>query len=276
MTRVRANGLELHCNRFWSGPGGERPIVVCVHGLAVVDNAATSFVVGFHLALHAEVIVYDLRGHGRSDKPPSGYTVNDHVTDLFALLDALGITSPVHLVGFSYGGAIAMVAAMRHPERTASVCLFDGLVPVPGWDRDLVAEVSQFRVWEDEARSQLLAGDELEQLVAARAAESFGLRPRRAAAASRRVRELMATTTLRRDMECEPAYGPEDFARVTCPVLGFYGDRSTCYWLVDRLRELLPDITIQTIEGADHLGVFWRLEETRPALCRFIGLPAGT
>jgi hypothetical protein len=56
-------------------------------------------------------------------------------------------------------------------------------------------------------------------------------------------------------------------------VLGIYGDRSDVFWLTLRLPGLLPDLTLHTIAGADHLGVFWRLEETRPLLCRFIGLP---
>jgi pimeloyl-ACP methyl ester carboxylesterase len=272
MARAFANGLDFHVSHFRSGPPGDRPVVVCVHGLAVVDNAATSLVVGFHLATKADVYVYDLRGHGRSEKPPSGYTVADHAGDLLALLDALGLDQPVHLVGFSYGGAIAMVAAMRAPGRAASVSLFDGLVPVAGWEKDLFSLVREYLESEDAARARGVPDEEVEQAVIEQSMQKFGLRRRRATGAVRRVRELYATTTLRADMDREPSYEKEDFARIDCPVLGIYGDRSECYWLTDLLPGLVRDLTLHTIVGADHLGVFWRPDETRPLLSRFLGL----
>lgn len=274
MATATANGLDFHIGRYRTGPAGDRPVVMCIHGLAVVDNAATSFVVGFHLTTHAEVLVYDLRGHGRSDKPPSGYGVADHAADLVALLDALAVTAPVHLIGFSYGGAIAMVAAMQAPERMASVSLLDGLVPVAGWEEDLFGLVRQYLEWEEQARAQHLDDDEIQRMVTRQVMVKFGLKPRRAANVTARVRELFATTTLREDMRREPSYGKEDFGRIECPVLGIYGDRSECYWLTDRLPTLVRDLTLHTVAGADHLGVFWRLEETRPLIRRFIGLPA--
>src|SRR4051812_15017918 len=114
MPRVHANGIDFYVNRFRTHEDrGHRPVVVCVHGLAVVDNAATSFVMGFHLAKRADVYAYDLRGHGRSEKPPTGYRAEDHAADLIALIDALEIDEPVHLIAFSYGGAPAIVATMR-------------------------------------------------------------------------------------------------------------------------------------------------------------------
>jgi pimeloyl-ACP methyl ester carboxylesterase len=158
----------------------------------------------------------------------------------------------------------------------ASVSLLDGLVPAPGWEDDVSGLVRQYHVWEDEARARHLDDAAIEDAVVGQVQATFGLRPRRARAVTRRVRDLFATTTLRADMAAEPAYAPADFARVTCPVLGIYGDRSDLFWLTVRLPGLLADLTLHTVAGADHLGVFWRLEETRPLLRRFIGLPART
>ena len=117
MATVRANGVELRVNRYRVGADGDRPVVVFVHGLGIVDHSGLAFTLGMPLATDAEAILYALRGHGHSEVVASGYRVADHVADLIALLDALGVRAPVHLVGCSYGGAVAVTAAARHPGR---------------------------------------------------------------------------------------------------------------------------------------------------------------
>jgi len=63
------------------------------------------------------VIALDLRGHGRSDKPASSYSMEEIQSDLRAALDALEVNEPFILVGHSFGGAIASEFAFNHPER---------------------------------------------------------------------------------------------------------------------------------------------------------------
>jgi len=272
MPIVHANGLDFHVNRFRTKADIERPIVVCVHGLAVVDNASSSFTFGFHLAQWADVITYDLRGHGRSDKPSSGYHVADHVDDLLGLLDALEITEPVHIAGFSYGGAIVMAAAVREPERMATVSLLDGHVPVAGWEESLFNAVRQFQIWTDDARALGLPDDAIEQMIIQQVKQKYGFPNRRATAITQRVHHMFTSTTLREDMRSEQVFDKDDYSRIACPVLGIYGDQSDLYWLMDILPTLVPDVSLHTIAGADHLGVFWRLEETRPLVCEHMGL----
>jgi pimeloyl-ACP methyl ester carboxylesterase len=87
---VHTNGVELRVNRYWVGPRDEdRPVVVFVHGLGIVDHSGLSFTLGMPLANVADVVLYALRGHGRSEVPPTGYRLDDHVADLAGLLDAL-------------------------------------------------------------------------------------------------------------------------------------------------------------------------------------------
>jgi hypothetical protein len=45
------------------------------------------------------------------------------------------------------------------------------------------------------------------------------------------------------------------------------------YWMTGRLPALLDDVRIETIAGADHVDVFWHLDEIRPLVRRFVGLP---
>lgn len=77
------------------------------------------------------VIVADVRGHGRSAKPPGPYSVPQFANDIFALLDHLEIDA-IHLVGLSMGGMIGLQMAVGQPERFKSLTIVNSgpeLVP---------------------------------------------------------------------------------------------------------------------------------------------------
>lgn len=75
-----------------------------------------------HLAARHRVIAYDLRGNGRSDAPDEPMQMTTFVDDAMALLDSLGV-GRAHLYGQSFGGMIAIEAALIHPERVRSIVL---------------------------------------------------------------------------------------------------------------------------------------------------------
>jgi pimeloyl-ACP methyl ester carboxylesterase len=68
------------------------------------------------LAPHFRVIAPDLRGHGWSEAPAGGYEKEQLASDIFALLDTLGV-SRVTWVGHDWGGYTGFLAALRAPER---------------------------------------------------------------------------------------------------------------------------------------------------------------
>lgn len=119
---VLPSGLRLHALR-WDGSG--RPFLL-VHGLA--SNCRTWEAVGDDLAEagHPAVAV-DLRGHGRSDRPESGYEFPTLVSDLLALIDLLGWRArrPV-VAGQSTGGNLAVELAAREPGAVGAVVGVDG------------------------------------------------------------------------------------------------------------------------------------------------------
>src|SRR3954470_6559649 len=123
MPNIPADGLNLHYQQAGSGPD-----VVLIHG--VTGDLSIWFLCRAMQALGEtrRVTAYDLRGHGYSDAPPTGDTSADHAADLFALLDELGIGRAT-LVGHSFGGVIALHAAVLAPERVEAVVLSDPYFP---------------------------------------------------------------------------------------------------------------------------------------------------
>ena len=73
---------------------------------------------------HYRIISYDKRGHGLSDAPSGEYSLGDHVSDLAAVLDHLGIER-LALAGVSVGGLIAQGFALAQPERLSALILCD-------------------------------------------------------------------------------------------------------------------------------------------------------
>lgn len=107
----------------------DAPTVVFVHGL-VMDNLSS-----FYYTLAAPLakagfgtVLFDLRGHGLSERPPTGYTPEESAEDLVAVLDEIGVTEPVFLLGNSYGGVVAMHAAVGAPDRVGGVVLVESAV----------------------------------------------------------------------------------------------------------------------------------------------------
>ncbi len=68
-------------------------------------------------SLENRVIALDLRGHGLSDQPASGYDMPQLVQDLETALTLLKVKGKIVLVGHSFGGAVATEYALKHPDR---------------------------------------------------------------------------------------------------------------------------------------------------------------
>ena len=71
-------------------------------------------------------VLYDIRGHGRSGAPPTGYRVVDFADEAVGLLDALAIDR-AHIVGLSLGGSVVARVAVRHPDRIRSVTIIGSM-----------------------------------------------------------------------------------------------------------------------------------------------------
>jgi pimeloyl-ACP methyl ester carboxylesterase/DNA-binding SARP family transcriptional activator len=104
---------------------GREPAILGVHGSA--GHAYLFRTWGEALSPEIRVVAVDLRGHGLSDKPPSGYTVDDHVQDLLDLIAALALPRPI-LLGHSLGGSITTFVAEAAGDRIGGLVLLDAVV----------------------------------------------------------------------------------------------------------------------------------------------------
>ncbi|MBC7770747.1 MAG: alpha/beta hydrolase [Phycisphaerales bacterium] len=136
-----ANGL-----RFAYVEQGERdgPVVLMLHGYT--DSHRSFDLLRPHLPESWRAIALTQRGHGRSDKPDTGYDIASMAADVRAFLDALNIERAV-IVGHSMGAAVALQAAAAYPERVCGAVLIGAFAGYRGNENvaGLVEEVARFK-----------------------------------------------------------------------------------------------------------------------------------
>ncbi|MEU0373997.1 alpha/beta fold hydrolase [Streptomyces sp. NPDC006283] len=241
MAVISANGVDLHVERMaarGTAEGTTPPIVVFVHGM-LVDSLVTYYftLAPSFAAAGIEVIMYDLRGHGRSERLARGYTLDDFVDDLDALLDKLAVTEPVHLVGNSYGGTIAFSYAAHRPDRVASVSAIESEPATRAWSRKMATNLRRASVE--------FAREDLHE----RLTEQHGPHvSRRLRSASR----LLNSSTMAQDLPASHVLDEEQIRSLRCPVLAIYGSESELAAQAPWLRSLLPDCRTVVVPGQEH------------------------
>lgn len=113
MPTMRVRDVDL----YYEVTGEGQPLLF-IHGLGSSGRDWELQMAAFSDRYH--VITFDLRGHGRSNKPPGPYTVPMFAADTTELMKALGI-APAHVVGLSLGGAVAFQLAVDVPEVVRSL-----------------------------------------------------------------------------------------------------------------------------------------------------------
>lgn len=250
MVMIRANGLGQHVQRL--RPPHRRPYatVVFVHGAFIDSLASYYFTLGPRFAEAGfDAVMYDLRGHGRSERPPSGYALEHFTADLDALLDELGIAHPVHLVGNSFGGTVALDFVVHRPERVATVTVVESGPASRSWSRTMTNALrhagdmgdDEALVWFTEQYGTLSStrtGD---------ARHDAHIRRLGRAAA-----KLVRSTTIAEDMPTGRVLTDEQLAGVRCPVLLVNGQEGLVAAESARLRSLLPHCRVAVVPGQKH------------------------
>jgi pimeloyl-ACP methyl ester carboxylesterase len=115
---IDIGGTTLH----YATSGAGEPILL-IPGLGL-DHSYYRFGMPL-LARHLQVLAVDPRGIGRSTKSPPPYTVEAWADDFAVMIDKLGF-GPIHVLGSSLGGSMALALAQRHPGKLKSLMVVGG------------------------------------------------------------------------------------------------------------------------------------------------------
>ena len=116
------NGLRLHYKQAGSGP----PLML-LHGSPLTSRSWSGIIP--RLAERFTVVAPDLRGHGQSEKPETGYEVHTMAEDIRQLILQLQFPS-VNIVGHDLGGIVAYVYAAQHMDQVRRLGILEA--PIPG------------------------------------------------------------------------------------------------------------------------------------------------
>lgn len=130
--------------RVVRGGSGDGPLVVFEAGMSA--PAASWVHTQRQIAGHCRTLSYDRAGYGGSDVDPHDRSLERIVDDLTTVLDLLGESAPVVLVGHSWGGPIIRLFAARHPDRVAGLVFVDSSVAETMTPRNARLGAASFRI----------------------------------------------------------------------------------------------------------------------------------
>jgi pimeloyl-ACP methyl ester carboxylesterase len=253
MPKIHANGLDFHYQQ-----AGEGRDVLLIHG--VTGDLSIWFLcqaMGV-LGRSFRVTAYDLRGHGYSDVVPSGYTSADQAADTIAIMDALSIDRAM-LVGHSFGGVIALHAAVLCPDRVEAMVLSDPYFPALRHLED----VSRWGHWQNfraqAAEAGVTLSDEhwydigkfFDQVLHLDGDQLLRFRQAVGLPGLRRLLRL-AETTCGDDAKSAAGLTDELIRGVTQQALAIFGEHSPFLATADYLAEHLPQCVKVLVPGAKH------------------------
>ena len=218
-----------------------------------------------------QVIRYDLRGYGKSEPVDGEF---NHIDDLVAVLNALGLKEPAVLMGCSMGGGLAMDFALTHPSRVRALIMVgsgpSGLdldVPTPAkfaeaekafeaGDLDLVCEI-ETQIWFDGT------GRAPEQVNQAMRKLAYEMNRQALAHEARQLGKRLPNTQT-------PAF--DRLSDLKIPVLIIVGAHDTPYILAaaDYMVERIPSSQKVIIEDAAHLPNMDQPEEFQAIVTNFL------
>jgi pimeloyl-ACP methyl ester carboxylesterase len=251
-TIVADDGVRLAVERLGSGP----PFLM-VHGFTGAKEDLLDHAPRF--GEHAEVVLFDHRGHGASEKPGevAAYSLNRLAADTLAVADALGLER-FTLLGHSMGGMVARRLVLAHPDRVSALVLLDtSSGPPDDIDPDLAAAAAELALTEgmtvlrqilDEAQ---VLGSEADERVRRE-------RPGYIEFAARKWADVAPTAyaALAREITRQPDQR-EAMRTISCPTLVVVGEQDASFVRpASVMHEVIPDSRLVVVPDAGHSPQF--------------------
>ena len=218
------NGIEMYYEFY----GGGTPLVL-LHGFTQSGQAWQPFIAD--LARHYQLIIPDLRGHGRSTNPTNQFTHRQAALDIFALLDQLGINQ-FAAMGASSGGMALLHVATQQPARVEAMVLVGATSYFPEPCRAIQRERSLAWDWEMLGQLHVRGDDQICALIDqfAQFADSYD------------------------DMNFTPPY----LSTITARTLIVHGDRDPFFpvSIPVEMYTAIPHAYLWIIPNGDHVPIF--------------------
>ncbi|MEQ8248226.1 MAG: alpha/beta hydrolase [Alphaproteobacteria bacterium] len=231
-------GLSLH---YLDWPGEGVPVLL-LHGNKSHARVWDFVVDASALASH-RFLAPDLRGHGLSDAPPSGYRIETLVDDIWDFLDALSIDRVI-VVGTATGGYMALTMADARPDMVAGIAVVDSGI----WIDPKTNFAPRKRIYADleTGRAALDRSDRWSDAAKDHYAH-HSFRPLRNRQVEYRHFEQSETA------ESRAAFGIEALS-VACPALLVRGEHSdiTSADALERLAGYIPQATTTAVADSGH------------------------
>ena len=223
---------------------GVGPKVLLIHGIG--SSSGDFYPVINEMCNFCQPITIDLRGHGASDKPASGYHYSDYMRDLDSVLAKLEMDNPI-ILGHSLGGIITLMWAAMNPTRPRALIIEDS--PLRSGDdfKDAFEGWLQLNALPHEVAKAWYADKNSHWPEAVLEQRSFDMVNTARAA----IEELQASSLSNEGLD---TFGELD--TITTPLLFLQGD-SEAGSMVDSddlatLRQSLPQTRVETFPGAGH------------------------
>lgn len=248
MAEVTVRGARFHY-QLLGDHSGHGPCAVFVHGLVMDNLSSWYFTVANAVATHAPVVLYDLRGHGKSESTATGYTAGDMTLDLVELLAAVAPNRQCILIANSFGGLIALAVALRAKHLLCGMVLVDAHLGDAGFGEQMSATLSL----QGEARDRQIA-------------ESFSNwlgrnSERKRSRLAERAKLLVEETSLIRDMRNTSPIDPSELSQIDVPTLALYGEKSDILERCKVVLQNLPNCEFRILNGCTH-SILWEATDT--------------
>ncbi len=248
---------------------GQGRVVVLLHGHTldgrVFDGLAQALV-----DHDLRVIRPDLRGHGRSSRPPQGYHWSHHCADILAVLDDAEVARAA-IVGFSLGGGVALEMAITVPERVDSLCLIDPVMPDRPFEDEFMINLKEVaKTARAEGIQAAMEGPWMRSPLFAASFERPGIREQAAAI----VRDFPGAEYLAeaRDRVGRDWTVPQRLDEIALPTLVLVGARDLPGFraFAEEAANGIPGARLEVVKGCGHLVPLEAEEELLEALLKLL------
>lgn len=220
------------------------------------------------LSKEYQVITFDNRDVGKSDRVKKGYEINNMAKDAIALLNHLGLES-AHVLGVSLGGLIAQKIAIEHARHVKKLVLIDT------HSGGGYLEVTQ-ELWNGVANAKEMSKEEAYRKGFEYATSKSFFEKNQdliEKLVNLKIENPQSPEAYFRQFNTVPKFNVDDqLAQIESPTLIIHGekDRVVPFQFAEKLEEGIPDAKLEIVKGAGHIGFLEESDHINRLILNFL------